>query len=54
MNHIFFVDILINFRRLTEYLEETGMLYLADVMASVDSPKGRVKKQSLYNRQPKA
>ncbi len=40
--------------KLSEYLEFEGKLNLPEVMARVDSPKGKVKKQSLYNKQPRA
>ena len=38
----------------SEYLELSGKEKFPFCMASVLSPKGRLKKQSLYRRQPKA
>ena len=37
-----------------EYLELVGKVNFPDVIASVDSPKGNVKKHNLYNNTPRA
>ena len=40
--------------RFSEYLEFEGTLNFPELIANVDSPNGREKKQSLYNKHPRA